>query len=96
LAAPSASACCSSDDISGSKLRTTPPRIWYDRPLIAENHFRDPRGNDADAKLARVITFDNGDIRVTNAVFDFLAHHVCRFAALLDESVNRYAGDTGG
>jgi hypothetical protein len=47
-------------------------------------------------ELAGVIAFDDGDVRVANAVFDFLAHPVERFAARLDELADRHAGNTGG
>ena len=67
----------------------------YDRPLIAKNDFRDPCRNDSDAKLTGVIAFDNGDIRISNVLFDLLAHPVRRFAALLDELADGYAGDAG-
>src|SRR6202040_4030770 len=68
----------------------------HHRPLIAKHHFRDSCCDNADAKLAGAIAFDDGDVRVPNAVFDFLAHPVERFAARLDELADRHAGNTGG
>src|ERR1700738_303586 len=67
----------------------------YHRPLIANNHFRDPCRDDADSKLTGISAFDDGDIGVTHAVLDLLAHLVERFAALLDQSADRDAGDAG-
>ena len=66
----------------------------YHRTFVANNHFRDPRRNNADAKLTRVIAFDDRDIRVTNALFDLLAHAIERFAALLDQRADRHPCDT--
>jgi hypothetical protein len=68
----------------------------HDRSLIAKHHFRDACRHDANAKLAGVIAFDDGDIGVANAVFDLLAHPVKRLAARLDELADRHAGDTRG
>jgi hypothetical protein len=65
------------------------------RSLVAENHFRDPRRNDADAELTGIIALDDGDIGVTNVRLDLLAHTVKRLAALLDEFANWHAGDAG-
>jgi len=113
LAALSSSACCSSADISGSKIRTTRLRPTmlgsdsvtrtchcsfrlYDRPLIAKNYLRDPRRYDADAKLARVVAFDNSNIGIPNALFDLLSYTIEGFASLRYECANRHTGDAGG
>jgi len=111
LAALSSSACCSSADISGSKIRTNATSTddawkrqrngelvivasdWYDRPLIAKNYLRDPRRYDADAKLARVVAFDNSNIGIPNALFDLLSYTIEGFASLRYECANRHTGD---
>src|SRR5258708_32092326 len=67
----------------------------YHRAFVAKNDFRDPRRNNADAKLTRIVAFDDRDIGVTNALFDLLAHAIERFAALLGQRIDRHAADTG-
>ena len=65
-----------STDDAWKRQRNAEPVIvatdWYYRPLIAKNHFRDSGCNIADAKLTRVVAFDDDDIRVTNVTSIFL------------------------
>src|SRR5258707_4361424 len=63
------------------------------RPLVADDDFRDPGRYDTDAILARVITFDDGDVGVTNVMLEPGAEISKILAVGLKELLDRHAGD---
>src|ERR1700730_4507958 len=63
------------------------------RPLVADDDLRDPRRYDADAILARVIAFDDGDIGVADVLLEVGAKFSKISAGRLDELLHRYPRD---
>src|SRR5581483_11166241 len=61
--------------------------------LVVEDHLGDARADDADAELARVIAFDDADVRIADLALDLLAQR-CKFLApLFRESREWHAAD---
>ena len=63
---------------------------WDHRAFVAQHYFCDPRRDNTDAILARIVSLDDGDVGVANVVFELRAHVLELLAALLQECRHRH------
>src|SRR6185312_1586026 len=64
-----------------------------DRALVAQHHLCDARRHHADAVLARIVAFDDGDVGVADILLDGLPRRLAGKAALLENLRRGHAGD---
>jgi len=61
-----------------------------------KNHLCNARRDDADAVLAGVVTFDDGDVGVSNVFFELLAIALSVSPRFFTSGLDRYAADARG
>jgi hypothetical protein len=64
--------------------------------FIAQYHFSNTRGDDADPILAGVMPFNNRDVRVTHVTLELLAYPIKLFPASFDQLGYQHAGYARG